>query len=420
MAANPTLSPRDIANRQFDIAADILNLDTSTRNVLKHPKTVLKVAVPIRMDDGIVHVFTGFRAQYHDARGPYKGGIRYHPDVTEDEVIALSAWMTWKCAVMNLPFGGGKGGIICDPKKMSLRELEQLTRRYTAAIAPMLGPEKDIPAPDVYTNPQTMSWIMDTYSQIVGKRTPHVVTGKPIEVGGSLGRDKATSYGALICAREAFKVKGLSPAGATVAVQGFGNAGSHCAELAPTFLPGSKVVAVSDSKGGIYDPNGLDVAKVAAHKEKTGSVVGFPGAKGISNQELLEIPCDLLIPAALENQITKENAARVKAKIIVEAANGPTTPEADDILFKNGVLLVPDILANAGGVTVSYFEWLQGYHEYPWSLEQVNSRLEDMMLQSFSAVRQASETHRVHYRTGAYVLAVGRVSKALALLGVWP
>jgi glutamate dehydrogenase/leucine dehydrogenase len=419
-STNAAPNPRETANRQFDIAADVLKLDQNTRAVLRHPKTVLEVAVPVRMDNGTMKVFTGWRSQYHDARGPYKGGIRYHPQVTKDEVIALSAWMTWKCAVMDLPFGGGKGGVAVDPKSLSPHELEELTRRFTAAITPIIGPEKDIPAPDVYTNAQVMSWMVDTYSQIVGKRTPHVVTGKPLDIGGSLGRDTATSYGALICAREAFKVKGVRSQGATIAIQGYGNAGSNCALLAQKFLPGAKVVAVSDSKGGIYNPDGFDPQKVEEFKQKTGSVVNFPGAKGISNDELLELPVDLLIPAALENQITKDNAPRVKAKVIVEAANGPTTPEADAILFQKGVLLIPDILANAGGVTVSYFEWLQGYHEYPWSLDLVNQRLEERMMKSFGDVRQHAEKYNVHWRTGAYVLAVARVAKALNFLGVWP
>ncbi len=414
------MNPREVANRQFDIAADLLGLDQSTRNVLKHPKTVMRVAVPVRMDDGTVKVFTGFRSQYNDALGPFKGGIRFHPQVSEDEVIALSAWMTWKCAVVNLPFGGGKGGVICNPKELSKREVEFLTRRFTAAISPIIGPDKDIPAPDVYTNAQTMAWLMDTYSQVVGKRSPGVTTGKPVEVGGSLGRDQATSRGAMICAREAFKSKGLDSQGATIAIQGFGNAGSNCAILADEHLPGSKVVAVSDSKGGIYNPDGLDVAAVSAHKAKTGSVIGFPGTKSVSNEEILELPCDLLIPAALENQITGENAARVQAKVIVEAANGPTLPEADEILYKKGALVVPDILANAGGVTVSYFEWLQGLYEYPWTLEQVNGRLEEKMMKAFHEVHDASAEKKVHMRTGAYVVGVGRVSKALSLLGVWP
>ncbi len=407
-----TTNPREIANQQFDIAANLLGLDAGMRKLLRVPQAILKVSVPMTRDDGSIEVFQAYRSQYNNARGPYKGGIRYHPEVTEDEVVALSAWMTWKCAVMDLPYGGGKGGIICDPKKMSARELETLTRRFARAISPMIGPERDIPAPDVYTNAQTMAWLMDEYSQITGRYSPGVTTGKPVELGGSLGRDKATSFGAMICAREAFRVKGIPAAGATIAIQGFGNAGANCAVLSNSFLPGSKVVAVSDSKGGVYDPNGIDVAKLEAHKEKTGSVVGYPGAKAISNGELLELPVSLLVPAALEGQITSSNAARVKAKVIVEAANGPTTPEADDILFKSGTLLVPDILANAGGVTVSYFEWLQGLYEHPWKLDEVNEKLEDRMVASFNAVRAMSEKHRVHYRTGAYLVAVDRVAKA--------
>ncbi|HWG90356.1 MAG TPA: Glu/Leu/Phe/Val dehydrogenase [Candidatus Thermoplasmatota archaeon] len=412
-----SLNPREIANRQFDLAANLLGLDESTRNVLRHPQTVLKVGVPVRMDNGTVKVFTGFRSQYNNARGPYKGGIRYHPQVTEDEVIALSAWMTWKCAVMDLPYGGGKGGIICDPKTMSPRELEQLTRNYTQAIAPLVGPERDIPAPDVYTNSQTMAWFMDEYSRVTGKYSPGVITGKPIELGGSLGRDKATSFGALVCAREAFRVKGLRTQGATIAIQGFGNAGSNCALLSERFLPGAKIVAVSDSAGGVYNPDGFDVKKLLEHKDKTGQVKGFPGAKEITNQELLELQVDLLIPAALENQITKDNAARVKAKVLVEAANGPTTPDADDILFKNGVMLVPDILANAGGVTVSYYEWLQGIYEHPWTLEEVNTKLEDRMTKSFTAVHTMGTAKKVHLRTAAYLVAVDRVARALKLRG---
>ncbi|MBI4392428.1 MAG: Glu/Leu/Phe/Val dehydrogenase [Euryarchaeota archaeon] len=413
-------NPLEVANRQFDIAADHLKLDESTRNFLRSAKNVVRVSVPVRMDNGVVKVFIGFRSQYNDARGPFKGGIRYHPNVTMDEVIALSAWMTWKCAVVNIPFGGAKGGVICNPKEMSQKELESLTRRYTAAISDVIGPARDIPAPDVYTNAQTMAWIMDTYSQIKGVRTPGVVTGKPIEVGGSVGRDQATSRGALIVAREALKYKNLDAKNATIAIQGFGNAGENCAVLAKSILGGGKVVAVSDSKGGIYNPSGFDVTALVTFKSKTGSVVNFPGSKNISNEELLTLPVDLLIPAALEGQITKENAGHVKAKVIVEAANGPTTPEADDILFKNGTLLCPDILANAGGVTVSYFEWLQGYNEFPWSEELVNSRLEEMMVRSFGDVKKVAEEKRVHWRTAAYVVAVGRVAKALNLLGIWP
>jgi glutamate dehydrogenase/leucine dehydrogenase len=412
-----TSNPREVANRQFDIAADILKLDASTRNVLKHPKNVVRVALPVRMETGETRVFTGFRSQYQDARGPYKGGIRYHPQVTEDEVIALSAWMTWKCAVMDLPLGGGKGGVICNPKEMSVRELEQLTRGYARAISGIVGPEKDIPAPDVYTGGREMAWFMDEYSRQMGRREPGVITGKPVEIGGSLGRDTATARGCMIATREAFKAKGIQTHGATVAIQGFGNAGSYVAILANEFLPGSKIVAVSDSKGGIYNPNGFDVKALIDFKEKSGTVVGFPGAKEISNEEVLTLPVTLLVPAALEGQITSANADKVQAKIIAEAANGPTLPEADDILFKKGSFVIPDILANAGGVTVSWFEMLQSKTEYPWSLRQVQERLEERMVKAFNDVHAASTKHKVHMRTAAYVVAVDRVARSLKLVG---
>ena len=412
-----TANPREVANRQFDIAADVLQLDSSTRNILKHPKNVVKVGVPVRMDNGETRVFTAFRSQYQNARGPYKGGIRYHPDVSEDEVIALSAWMTWKTAVMDLPLGGGKGGIIVNPKEMSVRELEQLTRGYARAIAGIVGPEQDVPAPDVYTGGREMAWFMDEYSRVVGRREPGVITGKPVEIGGSLGRDTATARGCMIATREAFKVRNLPTQGATIAIQGFGNAGSYVATLARDFLPGSKVVAVSDSKGGIYNPNGFDVDALVAHKNTNGTVLGFPGAKEISNEEILTLPVTLLVPAALEGVITKANADKVQAKIVAEAANGPTLPEADDILYKKGAFVIPDILANAGGVTVSWFEMLQSKTEYPWSLAKVQERLEERMVKAFDDVHQASLKHKVHMRTAAYVVAVGRVASALKLVG---
>ncbi|MCA1813215.1 MAG: Glu/Leu/Phe/Val dehydrogenase [Halobacteriales archaeon] len=420
MAAQaPTLNPFENATRQLEKAAKILNLDKNTLEVLSKPKLVVEVSLPVKMDDGTVKVFTGYRSQYNDARGPYKGGIRFHPNVTRDEVVALSAWMTWKCATVDIPFGGGKGGVICNPKDMSMGEQERLVRRYAAAITPFVGVQKDIPAPDVYTTPQHMAWFMDTYSQITGQRTPHVITGKPVEVGGSLGRSNSTSRGALFVAREALKIKKIK--NPTIVIQGFGNAGENCALLAKEVLGGTpKVIAVSDSKGGIYNQDGLDPEAVQKHKAKTGSVVGFKGAKSISNEEILELPCDLLIPAALENQITKENAPRIKAKVISEAANGPTTPEADEILYKNGVTVIPDILANAGGVTVSYFEWVQGFNWYPWSLEEVNGRLEQKMVKAFHDVYNFSSDKKVHMRTGAYCLAVERVAKALELQGLWP
>jgi len=329
-----------------------------------------------------------------------------------DEVVALSAWMTWKTAVMDLPLGGGKGGIICDPKSMSPRELEQLTRSYARAITPIVGPEKDVPAPDVYTNSQTMAWFMDEYNKQVGRHEPGVITGKPVELGGSLGRDTATARGCMIATREAFKAKGIPTQGATIAIQGFGNAGSYCAVLANEFLPGSKVIAVSDSTGAVYNPNGFDVKALVDHKDKTGKVAGFPGAKEISQEEILTLDVTLLIPAALEGQITGQNAANVKAKVVAEAANGPTLPEADDILHKKGALVIPDILANAGGVTVSWFEQLQAKTEYPWSLAEVQKRLEERMVKSFHDVYNASQKHKVHMRTAAYVVAIERVARA--------
>src|SRR5581483_6145728 len=343
-------NPREVANRQFDIAADVLRIDPGMRAILKSPKRVLKVSVPVKMDNGEWKVFQGYRSQYQDARGPFKGGIRYHPQVSEDEVIALSAWMTWKTAVMDLPLGGGKGGIICDPKSMSAAELERMTRGYARAISLIVGPETDVPAPDVYTNGQTMAWFLDEYNRQTGRHEPGVITGKPVEIGGSLGRDTATARGCMIATREAFKAKGIQTNGATIAIQGFGNAGSFVAVLAQEFLPGSKVVAVSDSHGGIYNPQGFDVKKLVEHKERTGKVTGF-GGKEITNEELLELDVTLLVPAALEGQITKANASRVKAKIVAEAANGPTLPDADEILYKKGTFVIPDILANAGGVT---------------------------------------------------------------------
>ncbi|MGQ0537157.1 MAG: Glu/Leu/Phe/Val family dehydrogenase [Methanobacteriota archaeon] len=417
--ANATMNPLEIANRQLEKAAKILNLDESTLAVLKHPQTVLEVSLPVRMDDGTIKVFTGYRSQYTDARGPYKGGIRYHPNVTRDEVIALSAWMTWKCAVMDLPYGGGKGGIIVNPKELSKGEIERLTRRYAAAIAKIIGPNQDIPAPDVYTDAQTMAWIMDTYSQIEGRRVTGVVTGKPLDVGGSQGREQATSRGVMICAREAMKIKKINAKKATVAIQGFGNVGGFAATLLHDVL-GCKIVAVSDSSGGIYDPSGLDPHAVRKHKETHGSVRGYPGAKEVSNEEILELPVDVLAPCALEGAIHKENAKRIKAKIVVEGANGPTTPDADEILFERDVLLIPDILANAGGVTVSYFEWVQGFNEFYWNETEVNQKLEERMVRAFGDVQKGATSRKIDWRTGAYCVAVDRVAKALNTLGIWP
>lgn len=413
-------NPFEIAKKQIDIVAKVINLNDGIREILKAPKRELTVNFPVRMDSGEYRVFTGYRVQYNMARGPTKGGIRYHPQVTLDEVRALSAWMTWKCSVMNLPYGGAKGGVICDPKHMSKGELERLTRRFASEIAPIIGPEMDVPAPDVYTDSQTMAWIMDTYSMLKGYSVPGVVTGKPIAIGGSEGRGEATGRGCMYVIREAAKRQGLKTKGATVAVQGFGNAGSVVANLASKEL-GVKVVAVSDSRGGIMNTkDGLDIAKVEAHKQKTGQVEGFPGAQKISNEDLLKLDVDVLIPAALENQITSKNASLIKAKIVAEAANGPTTPEADEVLFKNHITVLPDILANAGGVTVSYFEWVQDLQGYFWTEKDVNERLESVMSASYRAVADSAEKYGVNNRTGAYAIAVERVANAIRLRGIYP
>ncbi len=414
-----SINPFETAQRQVDIVAKVLNLDPGTTSILKHPKRELTVNFPVRMDDGSYRVFTGYRVQYNMARGPCKGGIRYHPQVSLDEVRALAAWMTWKCAVVNLPYGGAKGGVICDPKHMSKGELERLTRRFASEISPIIGPEMDVPAPDVYTDSQTMAWIMDTYSMERGYSVPGVVTGKPLSIGGSEGRGEATGRGVMYVVREAAKDLKLDVKKATVAIQGFGNAGSVAGNLIQREL-GSKIIAVSDSRGGIHNPAGFDLAAVEAHKQKTGSVVNFPGSKPVGNDELLGLDCDVLIPAALENQITRENAKGVKAKIVAEAANGPTTPEADDILFSNKVTVLPDILANAGGVTVSYFEWVQDLQGYFWEVHDVNARLEKVMSASYRAVADLARKHGVHNRTAAYVLAIGRVTEAMKVRGIYP
>ncbi len=412
-------NPFEIAKKQIDIVAKVINLNDGIREILKSPKRELTVNFPVRMDNGEYKVFTGYRVQYNMARGPCKGGIRYHPQVSLDEVRALAAWMTWKCSVMNLPYGGAKGGVICNPKEMSKGTLERLTRRFASEIAPLIGPEMDVPAPDVYTDSQTMAWIMDTYSMQKGFSVPGVVTGKPIAIGGSEGRGEATGRGCMYAIREAAKRQGLKTKGATVAVQGFGNAGSVVANLISKEL-GSKVVAVSDSRGGIYNKEGLDITKVEAHKAKTGQVEGFPGAQKISNEDLLKLDVDILIPAALENQITSKNASQIKAKIVAEAANGPTTPEADEVLFKNKTTVLPDILANAGGVTVSYFEWVQDLQGYFWPEKDVNERLEAVMAQSYKAVADTAEKYGVNNRTGAYAIAVDRVATAIRLRGIYP
>ncbi|MHA1506922.1 MAG: Glu/Leu/Phe/Val family dehydrogenase [Candidatus Asgardarchaeia archaeon] len=413
------LNPFEIVKRQIDKVAGKLKLDPGIVEILKHPKRVIMVSLPVIMDDGKVKVFTGYRVQYNDARGPTKGGIRYHPNVTLDEVIALAAWMTWKTAVVGLPYGGAKGGIVCNPKEMSERELERLTRRYTASIFEWIGPYRDVPAPDVYTGPREMGWIYDTYSMHLGYSEPAVVTGKPIELGGSEGREEATGRGVAISAREAAKKLGLELKGARVAVQGYGNVGYHSAKIL-CYEMGAKIIAVSDSKGGIYKEDGLDPDDVLRHKRETGSVINYPGAKNITNKELLELDCDILVPAALENQITREVAKNVKAKIIVEGANGPTTPDADDILLKKGVFVVPDILANAGGVTVSYFEWLQNITRDKWPLEKVRKKLEEIMVRAFNDVYEIHKKENVDMRSAAYILAIKRVAEAIKMRGIYP
>ncbi len=416
METKVALNPFAIAQRQLDEAARILRLDRGMHELLRWPMREFHVRIPVKRDDGTVQVFEGFRVQYNWARGPCKGGIRFHPEETFDTVRALAAWMTWKTAVMDLPLGGGKGGVVCNPKELSERELERLSRGYIRAIGHYIGPEVDVPAPDVYTNPQIMAWMMDEYEKIVGRSAPGVITGKPLPLGGSAGRGDATARGGMYCIREACKALGINPKGATCAIQGYGNAGQFAHVLGEELL-GLKVVAVSDSKGGIYNPAGLSAKEVIAHKEKTGSVVGFPGAKSVSNAELLELPVDILIPAALENQITGENAGRVKAKIVAELANGPATPEADEILFKNKVYVIPDFLCNAGGVTVSYFEQVQNAMMYYWTAEEVHQKLDQKMTAAFHAVHKTAQEHKVHNRLGAYLVAVQRVAEAVGLRG---
>ena len=416
--AKETLNPFEIAQQQFDSAAEQLKLESWMREVLRRPKRQLIVSIPTRMDDGSIKVFEGYRVQHNLARGPAKGGIRYHPSVTLDEVKALASWMTWKCATVNIPYGDGKGGVICDPKHMSQRELENMTRRYASEISIIIGPERDIPAPDVYTNAQTMAWIMDTYSMTVGATQLGVVTGKPLQIGGSQGRAEATARGVQFVTREACRERSISLKGAKVAVQGFGNAGSVAARLLSE--DGASIIAVSDSSGGILNPKGLNIPAVLAHKETTGSLRGFREADTISNDRLLELECDILVPAALENQITLANAGKIRAKIVAEAANGPTTPGADEILHKNGVFLIPDILANAGGVTVSYFEWVQSLQAFFWEEAQVNHHLEKVMTRAFSEVLSIAKKFNVHMRAAAYILAVGRVAEATRIRGIYP
>lgn len=405
-------NPFAMMQKQLDECGAIIKLDPGVLEILKHPKRELQVAIPVRMDDGSVKVFSGFRVQYNDARGPSKGGIRFHPEETIDTVRALAAWMTWKCSLLDLPLGGGKGGIICNPKELSPGELERLSRGYIDQIAAFIGPDKDIPAPDVYTNPQIMAWMMDEYSIIQGKNQFGIITGKPLSVGGSLGRNDATARGGVFVIREAAKKLGIALNRARVAIQGFGNAGYFAAVLLRELFD-CKIVALSDSKGGIVNPEGLDPKAVYQHKAKTGSVADFPNTSKITNQELLELEVEILIPAALENVITEENAPRIKSKILAELANGPTTPQADSILYQKGVHIIPDFLCNAGGVTVSYFEMVQNSNLYYWELEEIHRQLDKKMTKAYQEVAATSEEKRINPRQAAYVIAVNRVVEAM-------
>ncbi len=418
-APQGAVNPWQMALQQLDSVAERLKLEPPIHQKLRHPKRTLIVSIPTTMDDGSEKVFTGYRVQHSIDRGPAKGGIRYHPDVDLDEVKALAMWMTWKCAVVDIPYGGAKGGVTCDPKRMSRSELERMTRRFTSELLPIIGPEKDIPAPDVNTNAQVMAWIMDTYSVNVGYSVPGVVTGKPVSIGGSRGREEATGRGVMITAREMMQHLGMNLEGACVVVQGFGNVGRHAALFLQNEC-GCRIIAVSDSKGGIYNSKGLDVKDLVARTREAGMVPAYADGDRITNQELLELECDLLIPAALENQITSANAANIRAKVIVEGANGPTTPDADLILQDKGIIVVPDILANAGGVTVSYFEWIQGRDEYFWSLQEVNQRLERIMKNACDEVWATYEREGVDMRTAAYMAGVGRVAEAIRTRGIYP
>ena len=440
--AEATINAWEVAQRQFDLAAERLNLDPGLRAVLREPRRALTVTFPVHMDDGSVRVFTGYRVQHNLGRGPAKGGIRYHQDVSLDEVHdpvchqvferinndesrhlvvevkALAMWMTWKCAVVGIPYGGGKGGVIVDPKQLSKKELEALSRRFFTEIEVLVGPERDIPAPDVNTTPQVMAWFMDTFSMHAGYTVPGVVTGKPVSLGGSEGRNEATARGCVFTVIDAAKHLGMDLAASTVVVQGFGNAGSIAAQLMSDL--GARVIAVSDTRGAIRTQGGLDIPKVVAWKKEHGTVVGFPGSETLTNAELLELDCDVLIPAAYENQITADNAANVKARIVAEAANGPTTPEADRILADKGVFMIPDILANAGGVTVSYFEWVQDLNRDHWTEEVVNGKLRIIMDKAFAEVLAMAQSASCDMRTAAYLVAVQRVADATALRGLYP
>jgi len=406
------------AHRYFDRVYQQMNFDASWREVLASPKRVLSVSCPVKMDDGRIQVFTGYRAQHNNARGPFKGGIRYDPSVNRDEVMALAMLQTWKNALVELPFGGAKGGVVCDPRKLSMGEKERLTRRYASEIMPIIGPVHDIPAPDAGTDSQVMSWFLDTYSMMVGHQELGIVTGKPVHLGGSAGREEATGRGVMYVLRAFLKTQGKSLNGIRIAVQGFGNVGSHAARLLDEM--GANVIAITEKKGGIFDESGIDVEAASLYYRERGDLIDFPHGDPISNDELLTCDCDVLVPAAMESTVTEEFAPHIKARVMVEAANGPTTPEADEILRENGVTVLPDILANAGGVTVSYFEWVQGLQNFFWSLEEVNTELEKVMERAFAAVNAKADQADCDYRTAAYSIAIGRVAEACKLKGLFP
>jgi glutamate dehydrogenase (NAD(P)+) len=412
------LNPFKIAQSQFDTAAELVNMDRAARTMMREPMRVLEVQVPVKMDNGEVRVFKGFRVQHNDARGPTKGGIRFHPEETLDTVKALAMWMTWKTSVADIPYGGAKGGVICNPKEMTKRELEQLSRNYIRAVGRFIGPEKDIPAPDVYTDPQIMAWMMDEYSKLMGYNVPGVITGKPVEIGGSLGRGDATALGGMYNIREAAKYLKMDLKQARVAVQGFGNAGHFAATLMKKMF-GSRIVAISDSKSGVYNPDGIDPEAALKHKERNGQLEGFAGGEKITNEELLELKVEVLIPAAIENQLRKDNADKVKAKLIAELANGPTTPEADKILQEKGVFVIPDFLCNSGGVTVSYFEWVQNLYSYYWSEEEVHQKLDAKMTKAFQDVLNTylKYNSKINMREAANVVSIQRVENAMRLRG---
>ncbi len=412
-------NPYQNALKQLEETAKLIDLEPGIHKILSKPKRILTVSLPVKMDDGSIEVFTGFRSQHNDARGPFKGGIRYHPQVSIEEVMALSMWMTWKCAIVDIPLGGGKGGIICNPKELSQMERERLTRRYAYAISDIIGPHTDIPAPDVYTGGEEMAWIMDTYSTLKGNYTqPEIITGKPLSIGGSLGRTEATGRGVAIVVREASKKLNIDLNDATVVIQGFGNAGQYAAKLVEE--QGAKIIAVSDTKGAIINKNGFKVEELMRHKNKNKTIKGFNGSTEITNEELLTTECTILIPAALENQITKDNASKINTKIIAEAANGPTTPEADNVLYDHKILVIPDVLANSGGVTVSYFEWLQNLRREYWTENYVNERLDGILTKAFGDIYDAHLQYNTNMRTASIASAVKRVAEAIKIRGIWP